>query len=616
MLANITNMFRKNQGWSFFVITSLGVLFIVYKSIYQSASHLNDLVSFFVLVVLCGISYHNKNRWGNWSGALLIILLYFPPLYWLWRSGQYDTTSIAGLLPVQDMFRYYGDALRLHYGYPFSPIGSWRPIFSGYMSVILKLTDENLQAALIVLAIFVVVSIIFLADEIKKNFGSFSAMLVVVVLYYCYKGYGFIGKIMTEQLGLPLGALALALFLQGIRLQNKKTILLGLFTLSFALNVRAGALFILPMIVLWGAGYLRDKRVSVVEIGVFLLAGISGFFINYLVFTVIGNSNTVLFGNFANTFYGLATGYRGWSAVVSDYGVYDGSLLWPQIIDVVRENPGNLALGIFRAYADYFKPEIMFRFLYFPAGAQTLVSYVLYGLTFLGIIRLFRMRNDIASFLLFSLAGLFLSIPFVPPIDDGLRAMTVTIPFSALILALPLSSVSQEPQKLPGNRLISGYALGYIALCVLGPMVIFLFPEQPPVLSARECEGSSTPLDIWVKPGSFVRVVENELIPYSLVPDLRVRDLRSSIAKYEFDFFNEGSAVLRRVDPGQTILVGHDLRSLSSESGAVIVIVPNGKVVVGQINQFCAEYLTTDNWGDARIFIEQSLDPSDFLASD
>jgi hypothetical protein len=611
----LKNYIESRPSYFFTASTALAFVFVGYKSIYQSDRHLDNLLSITFLITFFSLSYYYKTTWSNWAGVALIFVLFFPPLYWLWRNGQYDFSVIAGIFPIQDMSWYYSDALLLHYGYPFSIFSSRRPLFTGYLSVILKLTDENLQFTLILFTLIIIISVIFLAYELKQSFGSITAMMVAVVLFYCYKGYGFTGKTGTEQLGLPLGILALALFLQGIRLKRNTSLLLGLLTLTLALNARAGAFFVIPAIILWRAYYNQDIF-SKKQFGYFLGMVFLGFFLNFLISKIIGNSQGVLFENFAETFYGLATGYRGWTSLYIDHPGIRASEAWSLIIDIVRQNPLQLLLGIIRAYADYLSPETMFRFLYF-AEQQSSVSYILYVCTFLGILRLFQMRSSFGYFLLSVFAGILISIPFAPPIDDGIRALTATIPFSALILAMPFAQITVTNADAVDSGfkqwLLSGYTLGLIVLCTIGPILIIVFAKPVPKFSSLDCSGTSIPVGISVKSGSFVRLIENEAMTYSLLPNLRVIDLRSSIAKNEMDKFNEGSSIFRRIEPNQMILAGHNLYNLSTDSKSMLVIVPTNIIDVGEINLFCANYLVTDQYGFVDIFLEQSLEPSDFL---
>ncbi len=616
MLNKMQNKFENLSRIEFRVgFVAIAIFFVFYKSIYQSSRQLDDIFSLVLLVVLLGLAYRYNDRWNEWVGAFLILLFFLPPLYWLWRTGQYDQSVIAGIFPIGDAEPYYSDALRLHYGFPLSAFSSRRPLFTGFLSVVLKFTGQNLQSALIVLAVMVTLSVILLASELKKSFGAMTAMAAIVLLYYCYKGFGFIGITRTEQLGLPLGVLALTLFLQGIRLHKNGDILFGMLVLTLALNARAGTFFIIPAIILWGAFYNQDKRFSIVRFGALSGMAILGFLLNFLLYKVIGNSQGLLFENFGSTFYGLATGYRGWVSLYIDHPGVQEATAWPYIIEALRQNPWNLLLGIFRAYADYLKPQTMFEFLYFSPESQIIASYFLYVCVFFGFLRLIRMHaSGLKYFLLFALGGVFLSIPFTPPTDQGIRAMTATLPFFVLLPALSLCSLSTQNTEGAGNGLhpsfVPVYALFLITLGVLGPIAIKISAEPPTKIPPIVCPQGTVPLGLWVRPGSYVSLIENKAQSYSLVPNLRVKDLRSSTEKNELDYFSEGSAILRRVQPNQTILVGLNLYKLPQNPNEKLIwaIVPTKNAIAGQMYRFCARLVViTHRFGQDEIFLEQTI---------
>lgn len=610
---SLKNRLSSPPLWISYASAFLATGFILYKSVYQSSNQLNDTVGLVILVLLLGLAFHSVSNWSILFVGLLTALLFFPPLYWLWRTGQYDTTAIAGLLPIQDMITYYGDSLRLHYGLPLSVFSTRRPLFAGFFSIILRLTDESLQQAHILLVALVVISVIFLALEIRKTYGGFTAMIVVVIIYYCYKGYGFIGKVMTEHLGLSLGLLALALFLRGMRLSKIWVLALGLFTLTVALNARAGAFFTIPALVIWGAYYNSDRKFSLIQSVAFFLAVAGGFLSNYLVVRGIGNTQGVPFENFGETVYGLVTGYRGWAALYIDHPGVRARDAWVYVFEILREHPENLLIGIFRAYADYLKPETMFRFLYFPPASQAVTSYLLYGCTLLGVYWIVTRSKD-REFFGWMLLGVLASIPFVPPSDDGIRALTATIPFSALISAVPFShSLDKSSNKTDVTRGLQGFTLGLLALVIIGPFFIRFIPEPLIQVPPLSCQEGKTPLAIWVKDGSYVQLIDNDARSYSFVPNLRVRDLRKSIIRNPFDFLNEISPVVRRMEAGQSILVSLDYYQLTEDSKAIMVIAPSELVQIGQINRLCANHIVTDTYGMIPLYLEQSLDPADFV---
>ena len=107
--------------------------------------------------------------------------------------------------------------------------------------------------------------------------------------------------------------MGLAVLWRGSRERQHAHVLIGIFLLSLALNARAEAFFVLPLLVLWSMWLFRGRsrlslRFLVEGIGVVLLA----FAINLLLIKVLASEGSTAFSNFSYTFYGLVVGGKGW----------------------------------------------------------------------------------------------------------------------------------------------------------------------------------------------------------------------------------------------------------------------------------------------------------------
>lgn len=594
--------------WFSTLVAIAAFLFIGYKSIYQSDSHLNDLFSLLILLVLFSLVSLYEHKWGVFITAILLCLLFAAPLYWLWRSGRYDTSVIAGMLPIGDPLQYYGDALRLQYGYRFSMFSSQRPLFIGFLSLILALTFDNLQLTLIVFLILVILSMFFLLGELKKAFGVTASATVIIILYYCYKGHGYIGRTLTEQLGLLFGALALALFLKGIRLREDRFFLLGLLVLTLGLNARAGAFIVLPALIIWKSTFTPNARFSIRKFMLFSGISLLGFMLNLLVLKAVANSQRIPFDDFGETLYGLVTGYRGWSALYVDHpGIY-GLQAWPLIVESLRQHPGLFLVGIIRAYLDFFTPQTMFQFLYFSPDNQTITSYFLFACGVAGVLRTIRRSDVYKPFILMSNLGILLSVPFAPPSDEGIRALTATMPFFALLPAMAFSMKSVNRDDSAAQRIetiiLTSFTWITLVSVIGGPMLVRFSGSPPPPVSRITCPSEMTPISIHVSSGSFVRLVSNDWGSYSFLPNLRVKDVRLAIKNNPFDYFNKGSTLLRNLQAGNTILVGFNIYTLTQNADEPLIwlIVPTNQITENTVNYYCAKLTVIDGFGNTKIF--------------
>ncbi|MFM8425599.1 MAG: hypothetical protein ACKOBL_10520, partial [Chloroflexota bacterium] len=70
---------------------------------------------------------------------------------------------------------------------------------------------------------------------------------------------------------------------------------------------------------------------------------------------------------------------------------------------------------------------------------------------------------------------------------------------------------------------------------------------------------------------------------------------------------------IRRVEGGNSILVSLDYYQLTDDSKVIMVIVPSDFVQIGQINRICAHFFVADTYGKILLYLEQSLDPADYV---
>jgi uncharacterized membrane protein YqjE len=133
---------------------------------------------------------------------------------------------------------------------------------------------------------------------------------VTVLVFFFYRR--FVGTTLTENLGLTLGLAGSSLLLIGAHNEDRKYVLFGIFLLSVGMNVRAGALLVLPVLVLWASWVFRGKsRISASILAWGILAVAIGFMINWgterlVVDAEVSASETGMFSKYSTTFYGLA----------------------------------------------------------------------------------------------------------------------------------------------------------------------------------------------------------------------------------------------------------------------------------------------------------------------
>jgi hypothetical protein len=459
------------------------------------------------------------------------------------------------------------------------------------------------------LAFITLLAIYFLGMEVRDSLGVFSAAVTMMIIAYSYIGR-FQGKFLTEQLGLPLGALSLAILLRGIKEKNLYYFPWAIFILSLALNARAGALFVLPLLILWFIN-LRNVSLSKLALGGIVCTAVAlGFIANLWVFHSISVPGSVPFSNFGYTFYGMATGYHGWRSFGIDYPGVDSSQAMGIAFKLILDSPSPFLYAVSRAYQDYFQPNNFFSFLYLPGTQLRSISSILSIFLVVAIIRLVGTRQTPLARMLFAvIIGVLLSIPFVPPIDDGIRAMIVTVPFWALIVGFavagmsPTSLVSEEAWKLDLPKVNPLLIFSFIMVMAVTLSWLLVRSSASSTIEKISCEVDEHPVAVRVSPGSYINVVKNNSRTVSWLPNIRREDLRANMQNFPKIYSYES---FYRLETGQSALVGLNLAEAKKDF--IWLIVPTNSIeTFDGINYFCAVRTGVEELDNANFLVSRNL---------
>jgi hypothetical protein len=592
------------------LIFLIALAYIVDKSFIDLRDHLRTASSFFALTIALGIILYRRNQLSEFMVLTFILVLMIAPFYWRFQGLDTDGYTLAGFFSQSDANGYFAGALKILYGEETAEFASRRPFFSAFLSVLLFLFNQNFILTLVFLALMTSLAIYFLSREVRETFGVFPATLIIMMVVYSYLGK-FHGKFLTEQLGLPLGLLALALLLYGLKEKNLFYLLLATLILSVALNARAGAFFVLPFLILWFLTLKRNTVHSIFTSGsLIFFSAAFGFIVNLWLFSALSAPGSIPFNNFGYTLYGLATGYRGWRAYNLDYPDLPLSEAMPISVDIILNDPSTFLYALVQAYREFFNPVRFFSFLYLPDKELPLLAFVMLLLLILGLFRLIKVRHAPFAQMLFAvIAGILLSVPFAPPIDDGIRAMTVTNPFWALIVGLSFADLSKvragssEEWKLafPGwNGLLAFSSIMVIAV-TLGWLLVR--GSIQPAVVASQCGPGESPISLLASPGSYINVVRNSSASRSWYPDLRREDVRKNAKDFAGLYSQD---VLNRMEAGQSLLYGLNLAD--ADKDFVWLIAPTDSIQTRNgINSFCGVKTGQPQLDEAAFYIDRSL---------
>jgi hypothetical protein len=576
----------------YWLIVFLGVLFLFYLSFRLQGSQ-SILAAFGLTMLLCALT-----------------------LSFLWTSGFSDNFIISGLLPYKDAKNYYLGATLLLNGLPIRSAGQalGRPLFPGFLSSLLLLTGQNLKVALALLTQLGGIGIYLTARQIRQVMGALAGATYITFMYFYFQIVD--GYTMSESLGFIGGCFGFALIWHAARQRKWFDFLLGAGLLLVAVSARAGAFLIFPMLALWaGWAFRGKKRYSLLAVLLVLVILASGYFIANSVYPkLLGVPEGSSFGNFAYTLYGQVRGGLGWHSAIDELGTRNPYKVYQAAWEAFRATPSDFFVGVAKAYADFILPGDSSIFVFGARNRNYTLDLVLWSLTILILLRglyllIFKQHSDVSTLLLVGFIGIFLSIPFLPPIDGGMRFYASTMPFFFVLLGVGVSRFTDfdDGTALAKNELffLRFVTVSLLTLTVLLPPVTLRISSRPE-LNEVVCPSKQRFFVIGINPGSYIDLVKDENESCGLAPDICYDDfLKHNTQIHIDDFYQQlyslasASQSNMRIIPTVNLLEGHFQYFITTDEQ--VLAGSSQKLLAG-----CATRIQTEN---QRIFwVESTLD--------
>ncbi len=503
--------------------------FILFLNIPDSISqyfHTYSLGLFLLVIGLYYVSFSLPGKIGSVVALSMTMALLSLSLSYMWTSGFSDNFVIGGLLPYKDGKNYYAGANLILNGLPMLNAGqaTERPLFPGFLASLLWLTGHNLKITLGIIVQLVGIGLYLSAQQIRNLFGVLAASLFASLLYFYIQS--FVGYTLSELLGFMAGCFGFTMILQASSYHKWRDLLLGIAILMVGISARAGAFFIFPMLAVWIGWMFRGKRSFDLKRAVyaFILIVVLYFLINSIYSRLLGIPSGSSFGNFSYAIYGQVRGGTGWHSAIEELGTRDPMIVYRASLDYFVKHPIGLVIGFAKSYRDFFWFGGKGIAPFSRSGWQSPLNIILWlgllTLLFRAIIQLFKgIRSDLDSLLLACFIGIFLSIPFLPPIDGGSRFHAGTMPFFFAALVAGLGGVSwggQEPIKtddrLSGNPVFPRFASIILLVVVLIlPIVLYEFGTKP-AYTVVDCLSNEQPFVIEYPPGSYVDLIKENSV--------------------------------------------------------------------------------------------------------
>jgi hypothetical protein len=372
-------------------------------------------------------------------GFLYIVVLFSItlPIFGYWIGGRSHTNAIGGLLPWNDAAGYFNCARALVDGSALDPFCQRRPHYSGYLSGLFTLTGERLQLTLLLQAMVVAIASILFIGPLSKRWGLGAALMGLSPIVAFAGEYSI--TTLTENLGLPLGLVAVTFLLSGAQSQRTGILAFGAFLLAIAINARAGAFLVLLLLLLWPLMLSKLSWVTRFLLAAIMLTSIAaGFLVGPALSSLLGGNPGATHANFSYTIYGIAAGGKGWLHIYSTHpdlvaklvpeaqrasNVY--SATWKLFLD----RPDLTLQGLGKGFLIYLE-RILKYIPWLPVRIVVVLCWIV------GISNLVRHRHTPEASMLGLMAlGIALSAPILA-FDVGLRIYAATIAVDAAIVAV------------------------------------------------------------------------------------------------------------------------------------------------------------------------------------
>lgn len=545
----------RSGSWFFFSFAMFGLLFFLPRlpEIERNGIQIFDEFLILFSCVVIYISFSKTSWLWKFLSLFLTMCIFYLPLLRIWGNVVSNFNTVLGILPWSDASNYYMDALELLHGGLFGTFSGYRPLFGCLLTVLLAITQQNLQIVLIIFVIINAIAAFLLAKELSNIFGPLVGIITLFLLQIYYRQ--FAGSTMSEQLGMAAGEIAFLTLVIAFRAKDFRYFCVGLFFSVFAMFVRPGALFIIPTIILLGLFTFSEDRQRMFRNAILIIIIVLATWqLNLKVSQFSSGPNSMPLGIFSYTLYGQAKGGAGWQQFFIDYPNQESkssadlpTAAYNAALAEIYNHPIGLMKGILKSYRDFIFPGLNSVFGYIRFGNDIFdqilqISFLI--LMVIGLTKCWLERSSLVCALMLAFAvGIFLSIPFVPPGDaTGMRLYAVTIVIPCLFAAFGLGVIAKKPILLPSqkNMLLtngtSAVLFGSLMIVMSLSVVLIKANNRKPVFQAITCPEGLVPVAFYAPTGSYLMIVKNEIrqtTDFPIVPD---KDVRRSLKNFPGDY--------------------------------------------------------------------------------
>jgi hypothetical protein len=568
-----------------------------------------------VTTLVMYLAYRIPGKIGQLIGMAITLALFAMPLAGLWVSGQTQSIVISGLIPVSDATNYYIDALRILNGMDISSFSAMRPFFPGFLSFLLGITSHNLMSALGILTALMGIAAYIASREIQRTHGTEPAVIFLMFMFLYFRLHS--GTTLSESLGVTVSLLGIALLWQGKEMNKQWIVLFGIFMATFALNIRPGAMFVLPAFLLWGGWYFRGhKKFSIRFLVIGTLAIASVFYLNNLMISILAGPNNAAFANFSWAFYGLASGGNSWTHIFQAHpevfllnSQEQNRAIYKLAFELIIQDPSLLVKGALKYWGMFFS-STWYNAYSFIAGESFVINEIArWGIYFfcgLGFLKWIKDHEDkFASLVGLAALGVLASVPFVPPTDAyRVRLYAATIPIFGLLPAMGVAYLRDKLNfrifpKTMSEMQTTNWAIQFcilLAAALLIAPILIKINSHPPEIANVSCPSEMDRITINYDPGTFVNVTRENLVFLDWMPNFHNSNFRRNAHSLADENLIQA---MTSINPPSTLFYALDFQT---NTEVLVIIKTDILPRPGRILSICGKWDGDSNVENYRIF--------------
>jgi hypothetical protein len=542
------------QPKPYYSLCASGAIFTILLLAWTYYYHHYHLIKVVALVLLCTLAYdlilraRRDDEIGSMRYKLVLasltLVCFMLPLIHLasvWKYGIGNFFCFGGLIPYSDASCYYDGARSLIEWGTLNDFSIRRPLGPCFYGMLLLLTGQNLQAAIVINALLVACSVYFPVAAMYRTCGAVAGLLMAFGLTGWI--FFFIPTMLQEPISFVFANSAFGLLWNGFFYKRRVMVVLGIGVLGFAQAIRPGAIVALPVFALF-AGYALRKhgRYAWNAMLMSMVAAAVPFFFSLAVIRVcnpdkVDNFNAQL----SYTFYGLAKGGGGWFRLFNEHPEFlTGEYTQSHISTTARRE------GV-QAFRD--TPQLLFKSLAFSYW-----MFIRDGTYWFDVLVPFiREKVSVALTLLFMISVLifgkglgscrgllvlfFLSLIACMPVyvEVGDRVTTATMPFLCAFVAAGAGRlIHWSPGNgSPGgpldryhgkNRFLLVFSLIAVSLILFAPFIARhrnpqLYQSVRNLAASMQLDSAEFPIIFRASKGTFIHLTADS--SNAGVPDVR-----------------------------------------------------------------------------------------------